>query len=500
MPHTLDMTDITMQFPGVKALDGVRFSTRSGIVHALVGANGAGKSTLMKILSGACDRYGGTISIDGAPVSIRSPLDAKRAGIEIVHQEIDIGLVPYFDVGENIMLDAIAARGSGSFFYRRREVYSRAAETLSRLGALIDVKKKISDCSIAEKQLTLIARSLSRDCRFLVLDEPTAPLGSRETKKLFAAVRELVRQDVGVVFISHRLDEVLSLCESVTVLRDGRVAATVNADETDINGIVELMLGQKLGKPERKAASKIGAPLLDVRGLRDGEKLSGIDLTVRAGEVLGVTGPVGAGKTELCKALFGARGAKWESASLGGKSYRPRSPAEAVRAGVALVPEERRREGIHVDESVAFNLMTAGPGVAGKFGFIDFARERKKAREMIDALGIRTTGSGKKVRFLSGGNQQKVSIGKWLVNDADVYIFDEPTKGVDIQAKQELFSLILGLAERGKGVIYASGELPEILQICSRVIVLYDGAAIFESSSSDTCEEDLMYYSAGGGI
>ncbi len=497
-PITLEMERISIEFPGVKALHDVHFSTATGVVHALIGANGAGKSTLMKVLSGAYAHYTGEIRIDGRPVNIRSPKDAREQGIRIVVQEVDTALVPYLTVGENIMLDEMTSAAGTKTWVDWRSLHREAQRILDRLNVNVSTRKLVSDLTLAEKQMTLIARAIAGQCRFLILDEPTAPLSRAETEELFRVVRELQQQQVGIIFISHRLPELFEICDDITIMRDGRFVLRERIANLTPAQVVEHMLGRKLEQQLPKHRATVGEPLLVVENLSDGGKVNGVSLTVRKGEVVGLAGLVGAGKTELCKALFGYAQTSGRRV-LNGRTLRIRTPSDAVRAGLALVPEERRKEGVLVEESVVTNLTTVVLSGLCRWGvFPDGAEERKLARGLIEKLGIRTPDERTAVRNLSGGNQQKVAIGKWLAADADVYIFDEPTKGVDVGAKKDIFELIARLAENGKGVLYASCELSEIMGITDRVYVLYDGVIVKELETARTSEEELLFYATGG--
>ena len=499
----LEMRGISIAFPGVQALDGVNFRASAGRVHALIGANGAGKSTLMKVLSGAYDHYSGEILLDGAPVRIRSPRDAKDLGIQTVYQEVDTALVPTLSVGENIMMESLAYDMKGKHRVDWKKLHREAAAVLARLRADIPTHKPVRQLSLAEKQMTLIARAVSRKCRFLVLDEPTAPLSRAETERLFGLVRLLKAEGVGIIFISHRLPELFEICDEVTIMRDGRVVAGGPIGGFTEAQIVEHMLGAKLERqfPASARARTLGEVRFEARGGREGGKVKGVDLCIRAGEIGGVAGLVGAGKTELCRALFGASPGAEGELFLDGRKLRIRSPRDAVRAGIALVPEERRREGVFVDDSVASNLtaVSLDPYVTSGWR-VSVARMFEAARRWIGRLGIKTPDERAKVRDLSGGNQQKVAIGKWLLADAEVYLFDEPTKGVDVGAKREIYELIAALAARGKCVLYASGELAEIAGLADRAYVMYDGAVVKELDMREADEDQLLLYSAGGGL
>lgn len=495
----LEMQDISISFPGVNALRNVSFRTETGVSHALVGANGAGKSTLMKVLAGAYAHYTGRILIDGREVHIRSPREAKSLGIEVVYQEVDTALVPSLSVGENIMLDLMVNDMGARQFVRWKSLHEQARAILHQLNVRLDTHALVSRFSLAEKQMVLIARALSKECRFLILDEPTAPLSSSETEELFEVIRGILLRNIGVIFISHRLPEVTEICDRLTVLRDGQVVDELSMSGMDTGRIVEMMLGRRFEENFPKRTVPIGEVVFSVKGLGDKSKVRDVDLHVRAGEIVGIAGLVGAGKSELCKALFGASPVRCREASIGGRPYRFRDPYTAVRQGMGLVPEERRKEGILVEESVSTNLTAASlSSFSGKLGFVRFGPERKAVREMIDRLDIRTPSESQKVGFLSGGNQQKVSLGKWLIANARVYVFDEPTKGVDVGAKRDIFELIGRLAEAGKAVVYASCELAEILGITDRVYVLYDGRVVREFQTARVTEEELLFYAAGG--
>jgi len=494
--NRLEMRQISIAFGGFSALKSVDITLEGHSIHALTGANGAGKSTLMAVLSGAYDHYSGEILLDGQPVSIRSPRDAKQLGIHLVQQEVDVALVAGLSVAENIMLDRLAEGGQ---LYRWGEMRRQARALLARLDVQIDVKRQVEQCTLAEKQQILLARALSHHCRFLVLDEPTAPLDQNEREKLFAVVRQLQSQGIGVVFISHRIHELNAICDRLTVLRDGELIESGPMQGLSGEQIVEKMLGHQLNDiypPSRPPFSE--ETLLHITGLHDEHLLKDISLTLKKGEILGIAGLAGAGKTELCKALFGASKSRVQHGELHGKPWKPSSPHAAVDNRMALIPEERRKEGIFIEESVVMNLSVTADNSFSRWSLFGHRQAWRWAEDVIVKLGIRTTGPKQTLRRLSGGNQQKVAIGKWLRNNADVLIFDEPTKGVDIKAKTDLFELIDGLARQGKGVIYASGEFSELVGLCDRICVLWDGRIVAEMAANDVDEETLLLYSTGG--
>lgn len=494
--NQLEMRAISLAFAGFNALSQVDFSLSGGSVHALTGANGAGKSTLMAVLCGTHGGYDGEILINHQAVSIRSPRDAKRLGIHLVQQEVDVALVPGLSIAENIMLDKLAESGH---CYRWGEIRRQARAALAQLDTSMNISRPIGSCTLAEKQQILLARALSHHCRFLILDEPTAPLDRHESERLFTVVRRLQQQGIGVVFISHRIHELKAICDTLTVLRDGRLIESGPLQDLSGEQIVEKMLGHELSDiypPARPAQAQ--ELLLSVEELHDDALLKNISLRLHKGEILGIAGLAGAGKTELCKALFGASKSRIARGELNHRPWRPRNPADSVARGLALVPEERRKEGIFIDESLSMNLAVSADNSFARWGVFGRRQSWRWAQQVITRLGIRASGPGQRLRRLSGGNQQKVAIGKWLRADASVLIFDEPTKGVDIKAKTDLFSLIDELARQGKGVIYASGEFAELVGLCDRICVLWDGRIVAEVTREEAREETLLYYSTGG--
>ncbi len=498
---TLEMKGISIEFPGVKALDQVTFTAKAGSVHALIGANGAGKSTLMKVLAGAYDHFSGEIKLGGKQLFIANPTDSQKAGVQIVYQEVDAALIPTLTVAENIMLQETVQHSESKQWIRWRNLHKEAATQLKKLNSTISTKRLVSSLTLAEKQMVLLARAISTDCRFLILDEPTAPLSTRETEKLFSVINGLKEEGVGVIFISHRIPEIVEICDEITIMRNGKVVKRDMVTNFSQEKIVEWMLGQKLEQQFPEHNPTIGAALLEVEGLSDSNIVKNVSLQVKAGEVVGIAGLVGAGKTELCKALFGDTSKIRGIIKIKGKTVKVKSPHVAVQNGMAFVPEERRKEGLNLYESVQTNLISANLHSFTKaFHFLDKKAEKSKSQEIIQALGIKTPSPKTSVHTLSGGNQQKIAIGKWLVSEADIYIFDEPTKGVDVGAKRDIFELISALAKRGKAILYASSELSEIVGLTNRVYVLYDGTVTKELSTAETDEQELLYFSTGGKI
>ncbi len=499
--YKIEMKDISIEFPGVKALSNVDFEVETGKSYALIGANGAGKSTLMKVLSGSNTHYTGQIYSNGKPIEIRSPKAAVNQRIAIVYQEVDTALIPYLSVAENVMFNITVNDMGKKQLIKWKELKSQAQKVLAKLNVDINVNKRVSELSLAQKQMVLIARCIAENCRFLILDEPTAPLSNSETQELFRVVRDLIeKQNVGVIFISHRLNELYEICSEITIMRDGKnvISLPLN-EELSVNQIVEYMLGRKFDENYPKKDVAIGDKLLEVKGLTEkDDKIKDVSMYVRRGEIIGVAGLVGAGKTELCKTLFGVLKQKSGEVVLNGKKVSVKIPTHAVKQGFALVPEERRKEGIMVSDPVYSNVTVAALSKYTKSMVVNKKKEKADARKFISDLGIKTPSENQKVALLSGGNQQKVAVAKWLNTDAEIYIFDEPTKGVDVGAKRDIFELIEGLAENGKGIIYASCEFSEILAIADRTYVMYDGKIVAELTVADTDEKQLLYYSTGG--
>lgn len=497
----LEVKGVSIEFPGVKALSDVDFTVETGEIRAVVGANGAGKSTLMKVLAGANPGYTGDILYNGAKKEIRTPQTAKELGIEIVYQEVDMALFPDQTVAENVMMNKMIS-GMRSPFIKWKELRREAEETLKRLNIDVPEHKMVRELTLAEKQMVLIARAVREKCSFLILDEPTAPLSVSETKELFRIIRNLMKtENIAVIFISHRLQEVLEICGKIDVMRNGQMVGqlVVNEDLTS-KMVVDKMLGRNFQEEFPKEDVHIGEVAYEARHIQDEEGMvNDVSFTIHSGEIVGISGLVGAGKTELCKVLFGDRKKKEGQVLLHGKELHINSPTDAVRAKIGLVPEERRKEGVLVDEPVFFNLSAATLSTfctAG--GFVRKKDEVENSRKYIESLGIKTPSEFQLVRYLSGGNQQKVAVGKWLAADCEVYIFDEPTKGVDVGAKQDIYELIMSIARAGKCVLYVTSETSEILAITDRVYVMYSGRFMAELRTAETSEDEIMYYSIGG--
>ena len=499
---TLETRKVSIEFPGVKALSDVDFQVSTGEIRALVGANGAGKSTLMKVLAGANPSYQGEVLLNGEVVELRDPSAAKKLGIQIVYQEVDTALIPTLSVAENVMLNNTVMNTKGRPVVNWSKMRQEAREVLGRLNIKnINVRTLVQDLSLAQKQMVLIARAIQSQCNFLILDEPTAPLSDTETVELFRIVQHLRdTENIGVIFISHRIHEIIQICHQYTVMRNGEIVGTRDVTaETTSKEIVEMMLGRTFEENFPKEEVQLGEEFFEVKDLTDIEgKVNGVSMHMKRGEIIGIAGLVGAGKSEFCKTLFGCYKRGGGEVILNGKHLKIKTPSDAVRERIALVPEERRKEGVLVNEDVSFNLSAASLGKFCVASFINKAKTDANAKKYVEQLGIKTPSIRQWVRNLSGGNQQKVAVGKWLAADCDVYIFDEPTKGVDVGAKQDIFRLIYDIAKAGNGVIYASCENSELLSITDRIYVMYDGKIMAELVTADTSEDEIMHYSVGG--
>ena len=497
---TLGTRNVSIEFPGVKALSDVNFEVSTGMIHALMGANGAGKSTLMKVIAGSNPDYTGEVLYNGNPVELRSPAAAKKLGIQIVYQEVDMALVPNLTVAENVMFNDTVMNMKGKLFMNYTKLRADAKEVLDQLHVSIDVNRICSTLSLAEKQLVLIARAIQNECNFLILDEPTAPLSDAETDELFRVVQHLCdTRNMAVIFITHRIHEVLRICDSYTVMRNGEVVdKSPITSETTSKEIVDKMLGRSFEENFPKEVCEIGEKSFVIENLTEkDDKVKDINMYVRKGEIVGLAGLVGGGKTELCKTIFGAYKKKSGTITLNGKELKIKKPTDAVKNRIALVPEERRKEGVLVAETCIFNLAAASLDQFCNFGFVDTVKTAKNAQHYVDDLGVKTPSIKQKVALLSGGNQQKVVVGKWLAADCDVYIFDEPTKGVDVGAKMEIFRLINQIAKEGNCVIYATCENSELLSITDRMYVMFDGKIMAELETAKTSEKEIMHYATG---
>ncbi len=467
----LEMRGIVKTFPGVVALDGVRLRLHAGEVLALMGENGAGKSTLMKVISGAYLPDAGEVSINGEHVHFSKPLEAREAGVSVIYQELD--LIPQLTVRENLFLGR-EKTGVAGFLTKRQETED-ARKLFEKLGVHVDPEAKIEKLSVAEQQFVEIAKALAVEARIVVMDEPTAALSQREVERLFAIIADLKAAGIGVIYISHRMDEVQQIADRVTVLRDGQYVGDLEASEMDRDRIIHMMVGRSLESEFPKEPAPIGEPVLEVSGLSRGESVRDVSLTLRKGEVLGLTGLVGAGRTETARMLFGADRPDAGTITVHGSEVPLRTPRDAIRHGICLLTEDRKHQGLVLNRSVRenFGLPNLRRFVRGPF--LNETREKQRFQSHLENLSIRTPSDETHARNLSGGNQQKVVLAKWLERETDIVIFDEPTRGVDVGAKVEIYQLMNRLAAEGKAILMISSELPEILGMSDRILVMRDG-------------------------
>jgi ribose transport system ATP-binding protein len=488
------MTGIEKSFPGVRALDGVSLDVRAGEVHALVGENGAGKSTLMKILAGASIADGGMIAVDGAPVTMSGPKDAERLGIGMIYQEFN--LVPDLGVIENIVLGIEPVRG---WLLDRAAAGERARAILGDLGIRLPLDRPARRLSVAEQQLTEIAKALVRHARLIVMDEPTAALTDRETDALFVLIAKLKAQGVAFVYISHRLEELPRIADRITVIRDGKAIETRPIAEMPQAEMVRLMVGRPLDAqfPALPPVASDAPVRLAVRDLRAAVNVNGVSFEVRAGEIVGLAGLVGAGRTETVRAIAGADVPTGGEIAVDGRVVRVSGPRSAIEAGIALITEDRKAQGLVLGMNVRENTTLAHLADYSRGPFIDRAAELAITTTEIAELRIRTPSSEQTVRNLSGGNQQKVVLAKWMTGDARVFLFDEPTRGVDVGAKAEIYALMLQLLARGAGIVMVSSELPEVLGMAHRVLVVRAGTIVAEFARDDATPARVIAAAAG---
>ncbi|MGE0131656.1 MAG: sugar ABC transporter ATP-binding protein [Blastocatellales bacterium] len=495
MSLILEARNIGKSFPGVMALDGVSLGVRGGSTHAVVGENGAGKSTLMKILSGVYQPDAGELRLDGKPVVFDSPRAAEAAGVAIIHQELN--LVPALTVAENIFLGREATRFG---FVDRGRMEREAAALLDRLGHALDPRQDVGSLKVSDQQIVEIARALSLNARVLIMDEPTTALAADDVERLFGVIRTLTAAGAGVIYISHKMDELFCIAGEFTVLRDGKLIGHRAASETFPSELVRMMVGREVAYERAQSAGRRGPELLRVEDLSSREvdasgrqRLSEISFSLRAGEVLGVAGLMGAGRTELLESLFGVREvAAGSRVSLNGETLSINDPRQAIKAGLAFVSEDRKAQGLALGMNVRDNITLAQLKRFSRFGFIQSAREEEAAREYVTRLGIKTPDTRAAAVNLSGGNQQKIVLAKWLLAAPRVLLLDEPTKGIDINGKTEIYRLIEELAASGIGVILVSSELPELLALSDRIIVLREGRLAGTLERSEATEERII--------
>ena len=487
------MENVVKTFPGVVALNNARFDLQAGEVHALMGENGAGKSTLMKILAGIYAKDSGTITYLGQPVAIPSPKAAQHLGISIVHQELN--LMNHLSAAQNMFIGREPRHGLGLLVDEKR-LNEQAMEYFDLLNLNLDPRARIGDLTVAKQQMVEIAKALSFRSRVLIMDEPTASLTTAEIEELFRIIRDLKAQGVGIVYISHKMDELKQISDRVTVMRDGQYVGTVPTAETSMETIIKMMVGRTLFETAKGVAAEVqGEVFLDVRHLNCGRSVRDVSFTARRGEILGFAGLMGAGRTEVARAVFGADPVDSGEIWVEGRRVPISHPRHAVAAGIGYLSEDRKRFGLALGLGVATNgLLACLSRFRTPLGWMRDGAIRAVAEQNVQTLSIKTPSIAQKVQFLSGGNQQKVVIAKWLNRNCEVLIFDEPTRGIDVGAKQEIYKLLNDLAQEGKVIIMISSELPEILRMSHRILVMCEGRITGELSGAEATQEKIMYY------
>lgn len=489
----LRLTGICKSFPGVKALDRVNLTVLRGEVMALAGENGAGKSTLMKILSGSYSKDAGTIEFDGKTVEITSPKMAEELGLSIIHQELNV--LPNLTVAENIYLGRQPCR-HGMIDWK--QMNQSAAALFQKLGIHLDVTVRTRKLSVAQQQMVEIAKAVSYDTKLVIMDEPTSSLTDQETQILFRIIKDLSARGIAVIFITHRMEEIFTIADRVTVLRDGCYIGTKTISETSSGELISMMIGRTLTQqyPPRSVAQ--GEAILRVDHLSDGKKVKDISFELHTGEVLGFAGLVGAGRTETMRMIFGADPIKSGRIYLRGQEIHVRTPQDAIRRGISLVTEDRKQEGLLLRQSVQSNTVMVALGKVCRHHLIHYPSVRKVAEKYVHDLHIATPSTSQKTAFLSGGNQQKVVVAKWLFADAQIVILDEPTRGIDVGAKREIYEIINQLAESGKGIIVVSSDMEEVLGISDRILVMYEGEIAGEVEKKDFSQQIVSEFAIGG--
>lgn len=486
--QVLRLENVSKRFPGVQALDHASLTVTGGEVHALVGENGAGKSTLIKVLMGVHEMDSGAIYIDDQPIAIHSPIDAQNLGLSAVYQ--DVMIAPELSVGENFFVGKLPVRMFGSVDWKK--VYTESEKTLAGLGIQVDPQSTIADLSPGEQAMVTIAKIVRDEARFVIFDEPTARLTTEETNKLFALIRKLRGEGLGIIYISHRLEEIFELCDRVTVLRDGLVVGTHRIGEVDEDRLIAMMVGRDLDEMYDIRHTEPHETVLEVRGLTREPHFRDVSFSLRRGEVLGLFGLVGAGRTDVLRAIFGAERVDAGEVYLHGSRVVMTSPTAAMKHGIGLVPEDRKFQGLAVALSVTHNINVASYEQIASLGVIRPRQEMARSQRLIDELNIHTSSVNQLIANLSGGNQQKVAIAKWLCRDADILLLDEPTTGVDVGAKVEIYRLIEDLIQHGKSIVLCSSYLPELIGLADRILVMAEGEIAGEVPASEADEEQLL--------
>ncbi|HHV11112.1 MAG TPA: sugar ABC transporter ATP-binding protein [Clostridiales bacterium] len=489
----LRMNNISKSFPGVKALQKVNFEVKQGEVHALLGENGAGKSTLLKILAGAYTKDEGEIYINGKIIENMDPKTAEELGISIIYQEFSC--LPYLSVAENIFLGRQPRKSNGLIDWKK--CYEDSKKLLDRVGLKVDPKTLVADLKVAEQQMVEITKALSKNAHIIVMDEPTAPLTQREIDNLFLVIKDLKKQGVSIIYVSHRLVEIKEICNRITVLRDGCYIGETEVASVTVQDMIRMMVGRNLTDMFPRSNAEIGGKMLEVDHLSTADKLKDISFHVRRGEILGIAGLVGAGRTELARAVFGADPISEGTIRMNGEVIKINSPSDAISYRMGLVPEDRKRQGLILRMNVKDNTTLASLKSFIRLGKLNLFEEEKISLTYMNKLKVVTPGIFEKVNNLSGGNQQKVVLSKWLCANCSLLIIDEPTRGIDVGAKVEIYELMNELVRGGLGIIMISSEMPELMGVCDRILVMHEGTITGELMRDKFSEETIMAFAAG---
>ena len=492
----IEMKNIHKSFSGNQVLKDVEFSIQPGEVHALMGENGAGKSTLIKVLTGIHKRDAGTVKLKGDEVEFTNPKQAEQQGIVVIHQELNI--IPHLTVTQNMFLGRELSYGKTGIL-KMKEMRKQTLKNLEMLGASnINPDEEAGNLSVGKQQMIEIARAMSTDAKMIIMDEPTAALTDREIESLFEVVESLRKQGVSIVYVSHRMEEIFQICDRITVLRDGEYVGTEKIKETSFEAIVKMMVGRELGERFPERTSQVGDVVLKVENIAREGLFKDVSFDVHKGEILGVAGLMGAGRTEIMEAVFGSRKKSGGQVLLNGEPLEIKHPQDAIKSGIGFITEDRKDEGLVLDLSIRENIALTNMKAISSNGWISSTKENQLIDHLIEKLQVRTTGREQEVRSLSGGNQQKVVVAKWLGIQPKVLILDEPTRGVDIGAKKEIYHIMNELTEQGVAIIMVSSELPEVLGISDRIMVIHEGKVANTLHAKEADQEKIMQAATGG--
>ncbi len=496
MESYLRLQNISKSFHGVKALDNVSVDFNKSEIHVVIGENGAGKSTLMKIAAGLYKRDSGRVILDGKDVDFNNPLDAIANGVSMIHQELLP--IPYLTVAENIFLGREPLNPLG--LLDKKQLYSKTEKLLKEINIEIDPYKEMRMLSVAQKQLVEIAKAVSFNSKILIMDEPTSAISDKEVEKLYDLIFKLKSEGVALIFISHKLDEIFKVADKITVLRDGQYIGTKNASDLTRDSLISMMIGRELTNIFEKEKIDIGEKILEVKNLTRGGEFENVSFSLHKNEILGISGLMGAGRTEVVEAIFGLRKLDSGEVFIKGNQVSIKCATDAQNNGIALIPEDRKQRGLNLKDSTGFNISLCDLKRLCNYDVIDKKRENKEVLEKIKELNVKVKSPKSEVVSLSGGNQQKVVLAKWLMTTPEILIMDEPTRGIDIGAKTEIYKLIVNLAKAGKSIIMVSSELPEIIGLSDRVIVLCEGQVTGELSGEDINQKEIMKYATNSNL